>query len=116
MAAVRLHATSLQQHVNKQKLYATNIALVFCFSDTRHCLRYIAFYGRETYFVFIGDTRIKELYLGFLSHLQQNDRNFSINSLLQTENDHSYFDNKLKIKIEFIWSANISTEMIEQFR
>lgn len=84
------------------------------FSDTRHCLRYIAFYGRETYFAFIGDSRIKELYLGFLSHLQQNDGNVS--ALLQTENNHSYSDDKLKIKVEFIWSANVSAQMIQQFR
>lgn len=86
------------------------------FSDTRHCLRYIAFYGRETHFAFIGDSKIKELYFGFISHLQQNDGNLSVNSLLQSESNHSYSDGKLKIKVEFVWCANISMRMIEQFR
>lgn len=79
-------------------------------------MRYIAFYGRETYFAFIGDSKIKELYLGFIAHLQQNDGNLSINSLLQSESNHLYSDGKLKIKVEFIWSANVSVKMVGEFR
>lgn len=116
MATVRLHVTPLHQHVSTRKCCVNFRNFRVDFSDTRHCLRYIAFYGRETYFAFIGDSKIKELYLGFISHLQQNDGNLSVSSLLQSESNHLYSDGKLKIKVEFIWSANVSVRMVEEFK
>lgn len=54
--------------------------------------------------------------MGFISHLQQNHKNLSVTTLLQTKNNHLYSDGKLKITVEFIWSVNVSMKMVEQFR
>ncbi|KAF2905223.1 hypothetical protein ILUMI_00947 [Ignelater luminosus] len=83
--------------------------------DTRRCLRYLAFYGTDTYFVFIGDSRIRELYLAFVEHLQYQDE---INKKTQERIDKNltHVDNKLKIKVEFVWSPYISRHMVETFR
>lgn len=89
----------------------------YCFfRDTRHCLRYIAFYGRDTFFVFIGDSRIKELYFSFIEHLDQKVGNLSIKSFATGDDDLVHIDNKLKIKVEFTWSTDISTHMVEKFK
>jgi len=37
--------------------------LMYFFRDTERCFRYNAFYNRENHFVFIGDSRIRQLYL-----------------------------------------------------
>jgi len=37
-------------------------------TDTRHCFRYLAFWGRYNHFVFVGDDRIRQLYYSFISH------------------------------------------------
>ncbi|KAJ8915832.1 hypothetical protein NQ315_004645 [Exocentrus adspersus] len=82
--------------------------------DTRNCLRYIAYYGTETYFVFIGDTRIRELYIGFVEHLIQDEE---ISPKPQSHYTNlSHVDNKLKIKVDFIWAPLISPLMVESFR
>lgn len=86
------------------------------FSDTRRCLRYIAFYGRDTHFAFIGDSRIKELYLGFVAHLEQNDGNLSTDPEAVKQNNLVHVDNMLKIKVDFTWSPDVSSVMVEQFK
>lgn len=90
--------------------------IVDYFSDTKHCLRYIAFYGRDTHFAFIGDSRIRELYLGFVTHLEQKAENSSV--LLNTASGINlvHVDNKLKIKVDFTWSPDISSYMVNKFK
>nr|CAI5835753.1 unnamed protein product [Callosobruchus analis] len=82
--------------------------------DTRRCLRYIAYYGSDSHFAFIGDSRIKEMYEGFVEHLMQND-----DFTYRPENSYTnltHIDNKLKMKVEFIWDPLISWKMIHTFR
>ncbi|KAG5898071.1 hypothetical protein JTB14_001777 [Gonioctena quinquepunctata] len=79
--------------------------------DTRRCLRYLAYYGSETHFIFIGDTRIKELYSAFIQHLMQDE---DISQKPDTLNTNlSYVDNTMKMKVDFIWSPFISEVMID---
>lgn len=84
------------------------------FRDTRRCLRYIAYYGLETSFIFIGDSRIQDLYTAFVKHLMQDEDISHRPPLPQT--NLSYVDNKLKIKVDFIWAPLISTYMVNSFR
>ncbi|KAJ8956961.1 hypothetical protein NQ317_006732 [Molorchus minor] len=78
--------------------------------DTRRCLRYIGYYGSESHFIFMGDTRISELYTTFVEEITQDENNG-----LKTIN-FTHVDQKLKIKVEFIWVPTISKMMIEKFR
>lgn len=85
------------------------------FRDTRRCLRYLAFYGTYTHFAFIGDFRIRELYYGFVGHLQQHKGLITQPPDFPKKN-LSHTDNKLKIKVEYFRSDDISTEMFKKFR
>lgn len=87
---------------------------IFCFSDTRRCLRYIAYYGSETHFVFIGDSRVKEFYTAFIQHLMQDEQISPKPSSLYK--NLTYIDNRLKIKVDFIWSEYVSKQMVDNFR
>lgn len=83
--------------------------------DTRRCLRYMAFYGEDSNFVFIGDSRIREIYVGFVKHLQQQeDEATEPPNNLETNLMHE--DKKLQIKVQFFWSPTISKKMIEKFK
>ncbi|KAF5292887.1 hypothetical protein FQR65_LT11139 [Abscondita terminalis] len=78
--------------------------------DTRRCLRYLAFYGKQSHFVFIGDSRIRQLYIALVEHLQLQHNDFvSLENL-------THVDNKLRLKIEFIWSPYVSHDMVSTFR
>ncbi|VEN43652.1 unnamed protein product [Callosobruchus maculatus] len=82
--------------------------------DTRRCLRYIAYYGSDSNFAFIGDSRIKEMYEAFVEHLMQDD-----DMTYRPENSYTnltHIDNKLKMKVDFIWDPLISGKMIHTFR
>ncbi|KAF5272738.1 hypothetical protein FQA39_LY07765 [Lamprigera yunnana] len=78
--------------------------------DTRRCLKYLAFYSKQSHFVFIGDSRIHQLYAAFMEHLQ-----LSHETLLNLEN-LTHTDVKLRLKIEFIWSPYVSNKMVKTFR
>ncbi|KAF7268298.1 N-acetylneuraminate (7)9-O-acetyltransferase [Rhynchophorus ferrugineus] len=80
--------------------------------DMRRCMRYIAYYGSETHFVFIGDERIKQLYSGLVSYLKQSED--SIKEPTVTYN-LSHFDVKLNVRVEFFYSQFISKEMVDYF-
>lgn len=64
--------------------------------------------------MFIGDSRIQELYAAFIEHLIL-DEEISHKPLASNTN-LSYTDNKLKIKVDFIWSPFISSFMVNNFR
>ncbi|XP_066147972.1 N-acetylneuraminate 9-O-acetyltransferase [Euwallacea fornicatus] len=82
--------------------------------DTKRCLRYKAYYGSKTYFTFIGDSRIRQLYYSFVNHITQNEG--MVTELNNPSMNLSYFDHNLNIKVEFVWMPFISKEMIEYFR
>lgn len=65
--------------------------------------------------MFIGDARIRQLYVAFVEHLQQQDDSVT-RAPDKIEQNLMHVDNKLKIKVEYIWSSEISTNMIDNFR
>lgn len=85
-------------------------------TDTRRCLRYLAFWGTKNQFVFIGDTRIRVLYQAFVGHLQSTG--YSNASVKQIESKHmslEYSDPKLKLNVRYIFADEISKAMIQEF-
>lgn len=62
----------------------------------------------------MGDTRIVEMYQAFIQHLNQ-DENVSQKPTTPFTN-LTHIDNKLKIKVDFIWAPLISKQMVEIFR
>ncbi|CAH1979746.1 unnamed protein product [Acanthoscelides obtectus] len=82
--------------------------------DTRRCLRYIAYYGSDSHFAFIGDSRIKEMYEALVEHLMQDD-DFTYRPTNSYTN-LTHIDNKLKMKVDFIWDTFISRKMVQTLR
>ncbi|XP_046397120.1 N-acetylneuraminate 9-O-acetyltransferase [Ischnura elegans] len=110
-------------------------------TDTRQCLRYLAFWGTHNHFVFIGDSRIRQLYLAFLSHLDPSHGNVAriphlasspvlplssssskaeyLSTQLQNAQVHTdltFQDSKLRLRVDFVWSPLVSKHMIEAFQ
>lgn len=79
--------------------------------DTRRCLRYIAYYGLQTHFVFIGDERIRQLYLGLAKHLAQHEES----TKYPIDQNLSHVDNNLNFKLDFYWSPVVSKDMMDIF-
>ncbi|XP_067001977.1 N-acetylneuraminate 9-O-acetyltransferase [Anabrus simplex] len=85
-------------------------------TDTRRCMRYLAFWGQHNHFVFIGDSRIRQLYLAFLSHLDPSKEEASPTLLPEQQHSNLDFeDAKLRLKVKFRWSPYVSKHMIDDF-
>lgn len=67
----------------------------FCFSDSQMCLQYIAYWGGKTHIVFIGDSRIRQLYYGFVTLINPK---FIIENKVVHHNLH-YGDGELKVNV-----------------
>ncbi|KAJ9581661.1 hypothetical protein L9F63_023160, partial [Diploptera punctata] len=87
-------------------------------TDTRRCLRYLAFWGKHNHFVFIGDSRMRQLYLAFLHHLYPQQENTSTMAPPpdRLHSDQSFGDSKLRLHVQFIWSPYVSKRMIGEFQ
>lgn len=85
--------------------------------DTRRCIRALAFLGRHNHFIFIGDTRILEIYAAFLDHLRERQPFEERQPLTLLPNkNHTFSDVQLRVTVDFIWSPFISRVMVESFR
>lgn len=83
--------------------------------DARRCLRYIAFCELNTHFVFIGDTRIKEVYSAFVEQIQINNNQQKEPQKYGSRNLY-YSEKKLRLNVEYINSPNITTDIVDLFR
>ncbi|XP_058468015.1 N-acetylneuraminate 9-O-acetyltransferase isoform X2 [Malaya genurostris] len=85
-------------------------------TDTRKCFRYLAFWGTQNHFVFIGDARIRTLYLEMINHLKPKDaNNASIQSTLGKTENLQFLDYKLRLQINYIYANEVSKNMIDEF-
>lgn len=91
-------------------------------SDTKRCFRYLVFWGSHHHFVFIGDVRVRTLYQTFLRHLQSfssaNDPDDNQSTALHYDEplvNLEYIDYKLKLRVNYIYSADVSQPMINEF-
>ncbi|GFG40632.1 hypothetical protein Cfor_06669 [Coptotermes formosanus] len=85
-------------------------------TDTRRCLQYLAFLGKHNHFVFIGDSRIRQLYTAFLNHLDPQEDTTATIPPDQHRSDLSFGDSKLCLRVQFIWSPYVSKHMVNDFQ
>lgn len=78
-------------------------------------MRYLAFWGRHNYFVFIGDSRIRNQYQSFLNHLTGHIPQQPSLGNGYHENQ-TFHDTQLKLTVDFIWSPYVSEVMVNMFR
>lgn len=75
--------------------------------DTRRCNRLMAFMEKKNHFLFIGDSRVKQLFDSFVNHFHDSKE------LIESSNNLEYIDDKLKLRVSFI-AANDLKEMLGQ--
>jgi hypothetical protein len=66
--------------------------------------------------VFIGDSRIRQLYMAFLNHLDPHEDTTATVPPDRHRSDLSFGDSKLCLRVEFIWSPYVSKHMINDFQ
>lgn len=81
--------------------------MIFFFSDTRRCFRYLAFWGKQNHFVFIGDTRLQMIYEAFVSHLQSASVDVKTEQKLDEKSNLEFVDYKLKLRVEYIYADDV---------
>ncbi|GFU04031.1 n-acetylneuraminate 9-O-acetyltransferase [Nephila pilipes] len=80
--------------------------------DSQMCLQYIAYWGGKTHVVFIGDSRIRQLYFGFVSLINPK---YVIENNIAHHNIH-YTDKELKVRIDFIWAPMVNQTMFDIYK
>lgn len=100
-------------------------ALSIC-SDTRRCLRYLAFFGNKNNFVFIGDRSVRLLYDRFVEQLQLPQASASEtgddvdvddeydNNASARANVARFEDKKLDILVQYIGAMEVSPALIDR--
>uniref|UniRef100_A0A182LZA0 Cas1p 10 TM acyl transferase domain-containing protein n=1 Tax=Anopheles culicifacies TaxID=139723 RepID=A0A182LZA0_9DIPT len=85
-------------------------------TDTRKCLRYLAFWGNQNHFVLIGDERLRSLSLEFIDYLRssETENNSKQSSTKNTENVQ-FTDYKLRLRVEYIYANEVSKSLIDEF-
>ncbi|XP_023288238.1 N-acetylneuraminate 9-O-acetyltransferase [Orussus abietinus] len=84
-------------------------------TDSRRCLRYLAFMGHHNHFVFSGDTRIRQLYKTFVSQFIVDGKASDLSNLPENS-DLTFDDAQLRLKVQFLWRPTLDNSMIEDFR
>lgn len=80
--------------------------------DARTCLRYIAYWGGKNHIVFIGDSRIRQLYSAFTQLIF----NAEDETLKSAHFDMRKEGKELFLKVEFLWRPIINESMFEDYR
>ncbi|CAG2171865.1 unnamed protein product, partial [Oppiella nova] len=82
--------------------------------DTRMCLRYIAYWGGKNNIVFLGDSRIRQLYYAFIKTCSPNEN--LINTDSPAHHDLEYKERDLRLEVEFLWHPIVNDSMADVFR
>ena len=78
------------------------------------CLRYIAYWGGKNNIVFLGDSRIRQLYYAFIKTCSPNEE--SINSQYAAHHDLEYKEHDLKLDVRFLWQPIVNESMAQVFK
>ncbi|KAI1285807.1 N-acetylneuraminate 9-O-acetyltransferase [Halotydeus destructor] len=81
-------------------------------ADSRMCMRYIAYWGGTNHIVFMGDSRIRQLYNTFTRLVST--KNYAGPSF--AHHDLTLTDSNLNLETEFIWAPIINGTMFEMYR
>lgn len=86
------------------------------FRDCGRCLKYLAFRGSHNQFLFIGDSRILDIYNAFIHTIEpkaQLTQSSKFSHFHYFDSDHSFHDSRLKLDVNFIWSPYVLDPMVK---
>ncbi|XP_071557163.1 N-acetylneuraminate (7)9-O-acetyltransferase isoform X2 [Temnothorax nylanderi] len=84
-------------------------------TDSRRCMRYLAFMGHHNHFVFAGDARIRQLYKSFVSQFMIDGKASDLTELPENS-DLGFNDGQLKLNVQFLWRPQLDNSMIADLR
>jgi len=90
-----------------------NIELNTDFRDCSRCLKYLAFRGRHNQFLFIGDSRILDMYNAFIHTIEPKASLIQSSKFHHFDSDQSFHDNRLKLDVSFVWSPYVLDPMVK---
>ncbi|EDW06193.1 N-acetylneuraminate 9-O-acetyltransferase [Drosophila mojavensis] len=86
----------------------------YTYTDTRRCLRYLAFFNNKNNFVFIGDQSVRLLYQRFVEQLQLPRSNEYDNNGSTSSNGTHFEDKKLGMLAQYIHAEEVSPALIDR--
>ncbi|XP_012941606.2 N-acetylneuraminate 9-O-acetyltransferase [Aplysia californica] len=81
-------------------------------TDARTCMHYVSYWGGHNHFAFVGDSRIRQLY-GQMVELITEKGVEGVDG--KPHHDLHFQDNKINIKIDFLWHPMVNASMYEVY-
>ena len=81
-------------------------------SDAERCFRYNAFYGRDNHFVFVGDSRVRQLYQASRSLLEKGQEPQFQQPEEPAHHDMTWKKKALNLRLDFFWAPLVDEDMI----
>ncbi|KAK2142469.1 hypothetical protein LSH36_951g03010 [Paralvinella palmiformis] len=79
--------------------------------ESRNCMHYISYWGGHNNIVFLGDSRIRQIYFEFINLLQP-----QVTMPFKAHSSLSYMDDKINLKVKFFWHPCVDSNMEESYK
>ena len=74
------------------------------------CLRYVGFWRENTQMAFVGDSRVRQVYLALISHISGQEE---VLPEKMKHADNFYENHDLQVRVDFKWQTNPDSKMLE---
>ncbi|XP_050419398.2 N-acetylneuraminate 9-O-acetyltransferase isoform X1 [Patella vulgata] len=80
-------------------------------SDARMCMHYISYWGGRNHIVFLGDSRIRQLYFHFINLISNDEV-----KKFKAHRDVHFQDNKINARVDFLWHPMVNISMYNVYK
>nr|XP_027211250.1 N-acetylneuraminate 9-O-acetyltransferase-like [Penaeus vannamei] len=80
-------------------------------TDSRRCMRYVAFLKQDNHMLFVGDSRIRQLYFAMVKQIAVSPPKFPE----KPHNDMQYNETNLHLNIKYLWQPYMDQEVDKLF-
>ncbi|KPM02345.1 CAS1 domain-containing protein [Sarcoptes scabiei] len=80
--------------------------------DIRRCIKYIAYWGGQNHIVFMGESRVRQLYYQLIKSICLNSH--QITDSFQEE-DLEYVEKEINLLVRFLWRPKIDQSVVDEF-
>lgn len=77
------------------------------------CIRYIAYWGGRNSIIFMGDSRVRQLYYEFIKSISVSQDNIAN---MPAHHDLDYDEKDLNLNIKFLWRPVVNQSLIDEFK
>lgn len=83
----------------------------YSMQEAHTCFRYVAYWGGRNHYVFMGDSRIRQVYASMVSLLSGKP----YQAATPHKDDH-YRDERLNLHLEFLWQPMVNESMVKVYK